>query len=45
MSTEDELAHLREVFPQVMEGQLRRVLLNSSNLESAIESLLDGFES
>ena len=44
LTTEEELANLREVFPQVTEGELRRVLLSSASLESAIEQLLDGLE-
>ena len=44
LTTQEELAHLREVFPQVTEGELRRVLLASSSLEAAIETLLEGFE-
>ena len=37
-------ATVREVFPQVTEGELRRALLSSSSLEAAIESLLDGLD-
>ena len=40
LTTQEELAHLREVFPQVTEGELRRVLLASPSLEGAIEQLL-----
>ena len=44
LTTQEELAHLREVFPQVTEGELRRVLLATSSLEGAIEQLLNGLE-
>ena len=40
LTTQEELAQLREVFPQVTEGELRRVLLASPSLEAAIEQLL-----
>ena len=45
LTTEEELANLREVFPNVTEGRLRRVLLGSASLEAAIETLLDGLDS
>ncbi|KAL1503646.1 hypothetical protein AB1Y20_012120 [Prymnesium parvum] len=41
---QEELSQLREVFPQLPEVSLRRALLRSSSLETAIEQLLQGFE-
>ena len=43
-NVEAELAQLRDVFPQMTELALRRALLQSSSLEAAIESLLEGNE-
>ena len=40
-NVEAELAQLRDVFPQMTELALRRALLQSSSLETAIESLLE----
>ena len=39
-TTTEELAQLREVFPQATETELRRVLLASANVEDAIETLV-----
>ena len=42
-TTTEELAQLRELFPQATETELRRVLLASASVEDAIETLLDGY--